>query len=113
MNRVKLLREEKNMLQEDLGKVIGVSGRAIGNYESEKRDMSTEIQKKLAKFFGVTIDYLVGNSDERTATKSNEIDDYLLKIGLDMKKYNPPSENQKKQIEEFAKLVLKDNEKDK
>lgn len=110
MNRLKLLRDEKKLLQEELGEIVGVSGRAIGNYETEKRDMSTDIQKKLANFFGVTIDYLVGNSDERNPKSS--IDESLLKIGLDMKKYTPPTEEQKKQIEEFAKYVLKDNKKD-
>lgn len=67
MNRLKLLREEKNLLQEDLGKIIGVSGRAIGNYENETRDMSTDILKKLSTFFNVTTDYLLGNSNERNS----------------------------------------------
>lgn len=72
MNRLKFLREEKNLLQEELGKIIGVSGRSIGNYETGNRDMSTKIQKKLANFFNVSIDYLVGNSDDRKPnTNSN------------------------------------------
>ena len=37
MNRLKELRIERDNLQEDIGKIIGVSGRAIGNYETGKR----------------------------------------------------------------------------
>lgn len=110
MNRLKLLREEKNLLQEELGKVIGVSGRAIGNYEKGTRDMSTEIVIKLANFFNVSTDYLLGKSNERN--QKNDINSELIKIGLSLKDYNPPTAEQKKQIEEFAKFVLKDNKKD-
>ena len=65
MNRLKFLREEKKLLQEELGTIIGVSGRAIGNYENETRDMSTDILKKLSDFFNVSTDYLLGISDDR------------------------------------------------
>lgn len=65
MNRIKLLRSEKNMLQEELGKIIGVSKSSIGYYENEKRDIPTDIAKKLANYFEVSIDYLLGYSDER------------------------------------------------
>lgn len=110
MNRLKILREEKELLQSDLAQIIGVTQKAISNYEAENRDMSTEVLKKLSDFFEVSIDYLLGKSDNRNPKQ--DIDDYLLKIGLDMKKYVPPSEEQKKQIEEFAKYVLKDNKKE-
>lgn len=110
MNRLKLLREEKQLLQEELGKIIGVSGRAIGNYENGNRDMSTEIVIKLANFFDVTTDYLLGKSKERHSKIDFNAD--LIKIGLSLKDYTPPTEEQKKQIEEFAKYVLKDNKKE-
>lgn len=60
MNRLKDLRIKNNELQEDIGKIIGVSGRAIGNYETGKRKMSPEIVLKLAEHFNVTTDYLLG-----------------------------------------------------
>lgn len=111
MNRLKLLREERQLSQNDIATIINKSQKAISNYESGKRDMSSDIQRILANFFGVSIDYLMGNSDVR---ESNilKLEDTMLKIGLDMKEYNPPTAEQKKQIEEFAKYVLKDNKKD-
>lgn len=65
MNRLKYLREEKNMLQEDLAKVLKVSQKTISNYETGERDMSTEILTKLSDFFNVSIDYLLGKSNIR------------------------------------------------
>ena len=69
MNRLRFLRTEKNLLQEDIGRVIGVSGRAIGNYETEKRKMSPDKIIKLANFFNVSVDYLLGKSDIRNPEK--------------------------------------------
>lgn len=65
MNRLKYLREEKNMLQEDLAKVLDVSQKTISNYETGERDMSTETLTKLSEYFNVTTDYLLGKSDIR------------------------------------------------
>ena len=65
MNRLKYLREEKNLYQKDMAKLLGVTSAAITQYETGKRDMSTDILKKLASYFNVSVDYLLGNSDIR------------------------------------------------
>lgn len=65
MNRIKRLREEKGLNQVELGKVVDVSGQAMGMYENEKRDLNTDTIIKLAEFFNVSIDYLLGKSDKR------------------------------------------------
>lgn len=72
MNRIKLLREEKGLNQIELGKIINVSGQALGMYENEKRDLSTEAVIKLAEFFSVSTDYLLGKSDNRTSNMNND-----------------------------------------
>ena len=65
MNRLKILREEKGLLQEEVGKFLGISGRSISNYENGNRDMSPDTIIKLADFFGVSTDYLLGKSEIR------------------------------------------------
>ncbi len=106
MNRLKQLREEKGLLQNDLAKYLGVSIPAIGYYESGKRDMSTETLIALAEYFNVTTDYLLGKSNERNPSN---LDSDKINIGLSKKDYNPPTKEQQEKIEEFAKFVLKDN----
>lgn len=69
MNRIKLLREEKNVYQKDLAQLLGVSVPAINYYENEKRAMDTDTAMKLADYFGVSVDYLLGKSDIRNPEK--------------------------------------------
>lgn len=65
MNRLRLLREEKGLFQKDIAALLKVSIPAVNQYESGKRDMSTETVVTLAEYFGVSTDYLLGKSDIR------------------------------------------------
>lgn len=73
MNRLKLLREEKGLIQKDVAKLLSVSIPAVNQYESGKRDMSTETVIKLAEYFNVTTDYLLGKSDIRNPEQLKNI----------------------------------------
>lgn len=61
--RLKELRIEKNLKQSDLAKQISVTQPAIAKWETGERSPSIDILIVLAKFFGCTIDYLVGLED--------------------------------------------------
>lgn len=113
MNRLKFLREEKGLFQSDIAKVLGISIAAVGFYENEKRDMSPDTIIKLAEYFGVTTDYLLGKSDIRNPGK--QIDDVLNEamIGMSKEEYEALNETQKKQIRDFAIFVKNQNEGDK
>lgn len=70
MNRLKELRLERGLLQSDIALVINKTDRAVGQYEREERDPSSETWLTLANFFNVSLDYLLGksnlkNSDEK------------------------------------------------
>lgn len=71
MNRIKFLREEKGLYQKDLAKLLDVSIPAINYYENEKRALDTESASKLADYFNVSIDYLLGKSDIRNQKEIN------------------------------------------
>ena len=72
MNRLKELRIKKGLLQSDIAKIINKSERTVGFYETGERDMNTETLAKLADFFDVTIDYLLGKSDIKKPDKDTE-----------------------------------------
>lgn len=57
-DRLKELRKEKNLTQEEVGEVCDVAGQTISNWENNVTQPPFEIVKKLAQYFGVTIDYL-------------------------------------------------------
>lgn len=107
MNRLKYLRNEKGETLEKIAEVLNVTVQTISNYENEKRDMTPETILKLAEYFSVSTDFLLGKSDIRNP----EIETDKIKIGLSTRDYENITDEQKKQIEEFAKYVLKDNKK--
>lgn len=65
MNRLRELRIEKGLLQSDIAKIIKKTDRAVGQYEREERDPSSETWTILANYFNVSLDYLLGKSNIR------------------------------------------------
>lgn len=63
--RLKLLRDQQNISQDALGKQIGVSRYAVYTYEKGKAYPNVEGLMALADYFNVSVDYLLGRSDER------------------------------------------------
>lgn len=63
--RIKQLREERNLGVRELAAILGISHSAISMYENCKRTPDIETCRLFANFFNVTGDYLLGLSDER------------------------------------------------
>lgn len=62
--RLKELRTEKNLTQEEVAKEIGTSQTNIGRWEKGLNEPSSSFVVKLANFFEVSTDYLLGRSDD-------------------------------------------------
>ncbi|MGO4498849.1 helix-turn-helix domain-containing protein [Paenibacillus sp. 2RAB27] len=62
-NRLKYLRNQKSMTQEQLGQKINVTKVSISGYENSNRTPDMETLQKIADFFEVSVDYLLGRSD--------------------------------------------------
>lgn len=65
MNRLKEIREDRDLLQSDIAEVLNVSQVAYSYYEIGKRQLPIDLLKKLAIFYGTSTDYLLGLTDER------------------------------------------------
>ena len=61
--RLKELRKDNNISQKRLSNFLNFGYTAIANYESGRNQPSLDTVKKIAQFFGVTVDYLIGASD--------------------------------------------------
>lgn len=59
MNRLKDLREDKDLLQKDIAKILDISQRGYSHYETESTDIPTDILKKLAIYYNTSIDYIL------------------------------------------------------
>ena len=62
-NRLKALRKESGLSAKSLSQKIGVSDASIINWENNVYDIKGEYIIRLAKFFGVSADYLLGLED--------------------------------------------------
>lgn len=73
MDRLKEIREDKDLSQKDIAKVLNVSQVAYSYYEIGKRQIPIDLLKKLAKFYNVSIDYLLYLTDERKPYPKSKI----------------------------------------
>ena len=62
---IRKLRTERGLKQEDLGKEVCASKQSVSNWENENIMPSIEILVRLADYFGVTTDYLLGREELR------------------------------------------------
>lgn len=64
--RIRNLREDKDLSQTQVAQVLSCSQRIYSNYERGDVDIPTDILIKLARFHQTSVDYLLGLTDERT-----------------------------------------------
>lgn len=61
--RLRLLRNQKNLKQSELGEIVGLTYTAISDIERGRRTTTIEKLVAIADYFDVSIDYLVGRTD--------------------------------------------------
>ncbi len=64
--RLKTLREEKGITQQQLATVINLSQQTIGHYEVGRAKPDVDTLDRLADYFNVSVDYLLGKTNIRT-----------------------------------------------
>ena len=69
MNRIKELRLSKAIKQVDFAKMLGVSQATVSGWESEKYQPDRDTLIKMASYFDVSVDYLIGNSPVKKEKK--------------------------------------------
>lgn len=61
--RIRELREDKDITQRDMAKALNCSQQVYSNYELGQRDIPTDILIKLSSFHKVSVDYILGISN--------------------------------------------------
>ena len=106
MKRLKQLREEKSMSQRSLAMKLNLSQSTVSFYETGERLPDIDVLILLAKFFDVSIDYLVGYSDIRKFADSDcftELENNIMHLVTRLDK------NSQMQVEAFIKGILSRN----
>lgn len=76
INKLKQIRLESGKSQKEVADFLNVTFPTISNYENGKRDIPNDILKKLARYFNVSTDYILGQTNE-----NNEETVYIPVIG--------------------------------
>ena len=61
--RIRDLREDRDMNQTQIAKMLGMSQTGYSKYETGENDIPTAILIKLSRYYGVSIDYILGETD--------------------------------------------------
>lgn len=69
--RIKDLRENHDMLQKDVAKLLGISQQYYSEYEKGNRTIPIQHLITLSKFYGTSIDYIVGLSNLENSKKTS------------------------------------------
>jgi len=72
--RLKELRNNKKLTQSQLGETMNVSYKTVGSWERGERQPSYETAKKIANYFNVSTDYLLGISNVRKSTEVKQVE---------------------------------------
>lgn len=63
--KIRDLREDKDLTQTQIAKILNCSQRIYSNYERGEVDIPTQVLIKLAEFHGTSVDFLQGLTDEK------------------------------------------------
>lgn len=102
MERIKELRKKNSVTMKRLGEIIGVSEGAVSQYENGKRQPDYETLKKIADFFNVSTDYLLGRADNPPQSVDQQLE------GVDFALYGEIkdlTEAEKQDILNFVKFT--------
>ena len=109
--RLNCLLEENNMSQTDLSKKIEISNVTICRYLTGDRTPRIDVITRIATFFNVSIDYLLGRSESKDITYSS--DNFDFDVNMYIKKLfnlNNKTRISKRQIKAVEKLLLANKE---
>ncbi|SDJ62270.1 helix-turn-helix domain-containing protein [Paenibacillus naphthalenovorans] len=112
IERLRKLREKKGISQTEAAKRLGIVRTTYSNYESGNREPDIETIEKIARFYDVSVDYLLGISDTKRASLVSNgvleahknaavIAEIADKYGIDL---SDPAK--KKQLEGIVKLIV-------
>ena len=113
-SRIKQLRENRGLIQEILAAELGITQQLLSKYERDITLIKVDILKKIAIYFNVTTDYLLGISDVKRdlqgQMKMNEtLDQYYDLVEV----YKELDESDHDMLSQIIQIVKKINEKKK
>lgn len=104
-DRLRELRKEKRKTLRDVGLETGIDYSGLAQIERGERNCNTTTLEILSKYYHVSADYLLGNTEDKNSTSAT--DDITLAF---YNQHGIVSEEQKNEIESFIKYVKSKNQ---
>lgn len=102
--RISELRTKMKLTQEELAKRIGITRAALSHYEKNRREPDYETLQKLADFFDVNVDYLLGRTvDPSPSNKTDKPSDELTTVMFH--KWDKLDERRRKQALKLIEIL--------
>lgn len=67
--RIQNLRTDADMSQKQLSEILHISQRSYSHYETGSRNIPVEMLIRLANYYDISVDYLVGRTDKKEMNK--------------------------------------------
>ena len=87
-NRIEEIRKEKGIRQEEFAKSMGVSRQTISSLENGRYNPSIILAYKIAKYFGITTDFLLGVEKSKTIDVSGLTDGQISAVRAVIDEFN-------------------------
>ena len=113
-SRIKQLREKRGLIQEILAVELGITQQMLSKYERDVTLIKVDILKKIAAYFNVTTDYLLGLSDvKRDLTGQIKINETLDEYYDMIEVYKKLDQYDQELVWSLLQIVKKNEEKKK
>ncbi|WP_338749864.1 helix-turn-helix transcriptional regulator [Bacillus sp. FJAT-52991] len=113
--RLKSLRLSKKLTQQNMADLLGITRQGYGKYESAQSEPDNETLQKIADYFDVTTDYLLGRSDNPTTQTDDEKEmlEFFAnpELNLFFKEMKESPEEQLEELREIWEIIKKRNKK--
>lgn len=107
------LRKQKGLIQQNMADLLNITRSAYNKYEKGKAQPPNEALAKIADFFGVSSDYLLGSTDDPTPPSAKKeaplpiSDRDALKIFAESQKGGPLTQDELDRLYDFAVTFIK------
>ena len=101
--RLKDLKEDADLKQSDIAKIINMSDKQYARYERGETDVPLQVAISLANFYKVSLDYIAGRTNDKRGLTRSELSEKETEL---IKKYRSLSENGKGKILERLDIIL-------
>ena len=95
-DRLRMLRKEHNLTQEQISNIIGIKESTYSTYETGRCDVNSDVLVKLTQYYGCSSDFILGVSDERTLSRVDEIKSLISCL----------DDNSLEKVAEFIQFIL-------